>query len=109
MECPACRQKMKPGKYPYAYTDISLGLFEGEKCAHCGEIFFSEKASDEIDRKAKEIGIWGMGKEGIVGTSGNSLIVRVPKEIGEFLNLKPGKKVFIHPEGKKKLVVEMDG
>ncbi len=108
MKCPICHGTLQSGKFPYAYHDIPLGTYEGSKCPACGEIFFSEKASAEIDRKAKEIGIWGMGREGVLGTSGNSLIVRVPKEISDFLGFLPGKKVFIHPEGKKKLVVETE-
>ena len=106
MECPICNGSLKRGKHAYTYNEIKLGIFEADQCTKCNELFFTEQSSDEIDKRAKEIGIWGMGKEGIIGTSGNSLIVRVPKEIGEFLGFKPGKKVFIHPEGKNKLIVE---
>ncbi|MFH1544902.1 MAG: AbrB/MazE/SpoVT family DNA-binding domain-containing protein [archaeon] len=106
MNCPICNEKMKKTKEPYFFGDIKLGEFEAEKCTKCKEVFFTEHASDKIDAKAKELGLWGIGKEGTLGYSGNSIIVRVPKKIAQFLKFKEGKKVFIHPEGKKKLVVE---
>ena len=106
MNCPICNKKMIKRKEPYFFGNIKLGEFEAEKCGKCNDVFFTEKASDAIDKKAKEIGIWRIGKEGKLGYSGNSIIVRVPKEIAEFLNFKKGKKVFIHPEGENKLVVE---
>lgn len=97
---------MKKTKEAYFFGEIKLGVFEAEKCPKCSEVFFTEEASDKIDEKAKEMGLWGMGQEGKIGYSGNSIIVRVPKKIAEFLKLKDGKKVYIRPEGKNKLVVE---
>lgn len=32
---------------------------------------------------------------------GNSIAIRVPKEIAEFVHLKPGTEVILHPEGNK--------
>ncbi|MBU1939172.1 MAG: AbrB/MazE/SpoVT family DNA-binding domain-containing protein [Candidatus Diapherotrites archaeon] len=106
MECPVCEEKMKKVKEPYSYGETKLGVFEAEKCGKCEEVFFSEEASDRIDEKARSLGIWGMGQEGKLGYSGNSIIVRVPKKVAEFLEFREGRKVYIHPEGKKKLVVE---
>ena len=63
-------------------------------------------SSDAIDAKAKELGLWGIGQIGRLGYSGNSIIVRVPKKIAEFLKFKEGKNVFIRPEGRNRLVVE---
>ena len=106
MECPVCSGKMRKGKEPYFFAGMKLGEFEAERCQKCSEVFFTEDASDKIDAKAKELGLWGMGQLGTLGYSGNSVIVRVPKKIAEFLEFKEGKRVYIRPEGKKKLVVE---
>ncbi|MBN2067588.1 MAG: AbrB/MazE/SpoVT family DNA-binding domain-containing protein [Candidatus Diapherotrites archaeon] len=97
---------MKKAKEPYSFAGKKLGEFEAEKCPKCKEVFFTEGASDQIDKRAKELGLWGLRQEGKLGYSGNSLIVRVPKKIAEFLNLKQGQRVSIHPEGKDKLVIE---
>ena len=34
-------------------------------------------------------------------------MVRIPREIAEFLGLEKGDDIRIHPEGKKRLVVEL--
>ena len=106
MNCPICEEKMKKVKEPYYFGGRKLGEFEAEKCPKCKEVFFTEAASDKIDKIAKDLGLWGLRQEGKLGYSGNSLIVRVPKKIAEFLNFKEGQKVSIRPEGKDKLVVE---
>ncbi|MEW6069029.1 MAG: AbrB/MazE/SpoVT family DNA-binding domain-containing protein [Candidatus Thermoplasmatota archaeon] len=38
--------------------------------------------------------------------AGNSLVVRIPKDIVKFLKLDKGKEVFVTIGGKKKLIVE---
>jgi len=106
MKCPICEEEMKKVKEPYSFGSVLLGKFEAEKCPKCKEVFFTEHASDKIDQKAKELGLWGVGQKGKIGYSGNSLIVRVPKKIASFLKLEEGKEVYIHPEGKNKLVIE---
>jgi len=97
---------MKKVKEPYSYANIKLGEFEAEKCPKCNETFFTEISSDEIDKRAKELGLWGIGQSGKIGYSGNSLILRIPKKIAKFLKLKKGEEIFIHPEGENRLVVE---
>lgn len=106
MQCPLCNKKMKKVKEEYFFGDTSLGRFDAEKCLKCEEVFFTEEASDKIDEKAQTLGLWGLGSRNKIGYSGNALIVRIPKKIAEFLNLKKGEEVYIHPEGKHRLVVE---
>lgn len=107
MECPVCEGKLRRVKREFIYGDIVLGEFEAEACDRCGEVFFTEASSDEIDRLAKERGIWGFEARTKVSYSGNSLIVRIPKEVVEFMGLEKGDGVRIRPEGKKRLVVEL--
>jgi len=99
---------MKRSKAEYSYYDTSLGKFDAEVCEECGEAFFTEEASDKIDALAREKGLWGMERRTKISYSGNSLIVRIPKDIAEFMNLVKGEDITIHPEGKGKLVVEID-
>lgn len=97
---------MEKVKEIYSYGDVNFGEFEAEKCGKCNEVFFTEAASDKIDEKAKQFGIWGIGQKAKIGYSGNSLIIRVPKKIADFLRLKKGEEIFVRPEGEHKLVVE---
>ena len=107
MSCPICNGKLKLTKLEYSFYDIPFGKFDAEVCQKCGEIFFTEEASDRIDEIAKEKGLWGLEKRSKISYSGNSLIVRIPKEIAEFMDLMKGQEIEIHPEGKKKIVVEI--
>ncbi len=107
MKCPICDGSMERKKVPYSIGGVKLGNFEADACA-CGEIFFTEKSSDAIDREAKEKGLWGLEKRGKVGYSGNSLIVRIPKKVAEFMNLEKGGDILVRPEGKRRLVIEVE-
>ena len=106
MECPVCEKgRMLKKKSKYVYGDIDFGEYESLVCNKCEEIFFTEESSRLIEKKAKEIGVWGLEKESKISYSGNSIIVRIPKAIVDFMGLKKGEDILIHPEGKKKLVV----
>ena len=107
MECPVCEGRLRRVKREYTYSDIVLGEFDAEACDRCGEVFFTEEASDAIDRMAKERGLWGIEARTKVSYSGNSLIVRIPKEVAEFMGLERGDGVRLRPEGKRRLVVEL--
>ncbi len=107
MECPVCEGKIRRKKVLYSIGEVSLGNFDADVCASCGEVFFTEAASDAIDAKAKELGLWGLEKKGKIGYSGNSLIVRIPKRVAEFMKLKKGEDIVIKPEDKRRLVIEV--
>jgi len=107
MGCPVCGGRLRRTRAEYSYNDISLGAFEADVCQRCGEAFFTQEASDEIDRLAKERGVWGLEVKSKVSYSGNSLMVRIPKEVAEFMGLERGDGVRIRPEGKRRLVVEL--
>jgi antitoxin component of MazEF toxin-antitoxin module len=62
-----------------------------------------------MERKAKQIGIWGLEQRTRVATVGNSLAVRIPKRLARFLGLTHGLEVTIHPLGRDKLVIEEVG
>ena len=85
---------------------VSLGVFDTEICPGCGEEFYDEKTSELINKKAKEKGLWGLESKTKIGKSGNSIIIRVSKQIADFMELQTGEEVHLHPEGKKRLVVE---
>ena len=106
VKCPICEKGiLKKSKESKVFYGIDLGEYPVEKCTKCGEIFTDSNVMREIEKKAKEKGIWGLGKKTKVTRTGNSLAVRIPKEIADFLKLKEGKEAYIHPEGNK-LVIE---
>ena len=62
MSCPICNGKLKITKAEYSFYDVPFGKFDAEVCQKCGEVFFTEEASDEIDGIAKKKGLWGLEK-----------------------------------------------
>ncbi|MFH1510759.1 MAG: AbrB/MazE/SpoVT family DNA-binding domain-containing protein [Candidatus Woesearchaeota archaeon] len=49
--------------------------------------------------------IWGLGVKTKFTKTGNSIAVRIPKKIADYLKIKSGKEAFIHPEDNT-LIVE---
>jgi len=98
-----CSQKM----VNFSVYGVSLGKFKAKVCGKCGDTIFSEEVSDEIDKIAKEKGLWGLESKTKVGKVGNSLDIKVANKIAEFLKLEKGKEVSVYPESKKRLIVEV--
>ena len=107
MKCPICEKgNLKKGKIKEVLFGIDLGKFEAQICSKCGESFTDENTTKKIEESAKLKGIWGLGKKTTITKSGNSLAIRIPKEISKFLDIKEGRETYIHPE-KDKIVIEM--
>ncbi len=107
--CPICNGKMVRKKAPYWFGNISLGEFEADVCRKCGEAFYTEESSDQIDSRAKKMGVWGIGKKVVIGQSGNALIVRIPKEIAELYKIHKRSNALISPEGRNRICIEIEG
>lgn len=94
-------------KVEFLLYGVSLGKFDAQVCSGCGEKFFGEKASDEIDNKAKEKDLWGLEADTKITKTGSSMAVTISKKIGEFMCLEKGNRVHLRPENKKRLVIEI--
>lgn len=106
-KCPACgKGLLKRGAVDEEMFGVKLGRYGAEICNKCGESFMDEKAMKKLEAKAKELGVWGLAKKTKVIMSGNSLAVRIPSEIAKFTHLTKGIELVLHPEGKKKIVLE---
>lgn len=86
---------------------ILLGIFPASVCEKCNEVYFDEKTAEEIQKKSQEMGLFGLARKVKVAEIGNSIAIRIPKEIGNFMNLKKGKEVIIFPENKHALHVQI--
>ena len=100
--CPICEKgNLKKGKIRETMFGVYLGEFPAEICTKCNESFTNEKTTRAIEAAAKKKGVWGLGKKTKIARTGNSLAVRIPAEIANFLKLKEGAKAYIHPENGK--------
>ena len=102
MNCPTCNKgTLKRVREPHMLHGVNLGTFAGEKCSFCGELLTSGTVMLQIEKAAKAKGVWGLGRKTKITRSGNSLAIRIPKELVDYLKLKEGKDAYIHPDAKK--------
>ena len=105
-KCPMCEKGvLKKSKIKENMHGVYLGEFPAEVCTKCKESFTSPDTTKKIEKIAKEKGIWGLGVKTKVTKTGNSLAIRIPKKIADYLELREGKETYLYPEGKK-LVME---
>lgn len=106
MKCPLCEKgTLQKGEITEKMYGIELGKFPALICSSCKESFTDEGTTKKIEEKAKEKGLWGLEKKTTITKSGNSFAVRIPKPIIDYLQLKEGEAVYIHPE-KNKIIIE---
>lgn len=107
MKCPICEKGILKGKkIREEMFGVYLGKFPADVCSKCGESFTDAETTRKIERIAKKKGIWGLGVKTKITKTGNSLAVRIPKKIADFLKLKKGEEAYIHPYTDK-LVIEV--
>ncbi len=105
--CP-CGGSIQWKKDKVIVDGVDCGILDVEYCEACGEEYFPEESMQIVEQKLKEKGLWGIQrKEARLWQSGNSVIIRIPKEMTEKLNLKPNEKVVIYTEGKKKIIIDV--
>lgn len=106
MKCPVCGKGiLKKGTIKEYMFGVYLGEFPAEVCTACKESFTDSDTTKNIQEAAKKKGIWGLGATTKITKTGNSLAVRIPKKIANYLNLKNGEEAYIHPEDNK-IVIE---
>ena len=60
MICPNCgKAELKRRDVPFVQGDVYLGDFTADVCPVCGEVLFTEEASEAINKRAVELGVWG--------------------------------------------------
>jgi len=106
--CPVCgKGSLRPSMVEEQMFGFTLGKFKGERCDKCQESFLSQDSMAEIEKKAKELGIWGLAEKIKVVRSGNSLCIRIPAKLARYLGLKEGRELLLYPESKKKVTFEV--
>ena len=102
-----CDGKLNKKTVSYEIYGKDIGKFPALVCNSCGEQWFDEETSKKIQEKEKKLGLFGLSKETKISYSGNSLIIKIPKELAKFMNLKKETEVIIYPEDKNKLAISV--
>ncbi|HLD06125.1 MAG TPA: YgiT-type zinc finger protein [Candidatus Nanoarchaeia archaeon] len=107
MKCVLCGGETSTKTVAYTEFGIALGDFPADVCKKCGEAYFDEGAAAAIQQKSKQLGLFGLAKKAKVAVVGNSIAIRIPKEIADFLHLKKGKEVTLVPGSEHELHVKI--
>ncbi len=103
-----CNGQLKKKLVEHKEFDISLGKFNALVCTKCNETFFDSDIAVKIQLKSKELGLFGLAKKTKVAQVGNSLAIRIPKEIAKFIKLKKKGEVKITPKSYRELIIEVN-
>ena len=104
-KCALCNGNLKRKKVEYTIYGKIIGKFDALVCDSCKEQWFEEETTKKIEETEKRLGLFGLSRETKISYSGNSLIIRIPKELAEFMNLKKETRVILYPENKDKISI----
>ncbi len=107
MKCVLCNGKTVERLVEYTEFNAGLGKFKANVCERCGEQYFDEKIVEQIQNLSKKLGLFGLAKKSKIAQVGNSIAIRIPKEIVRFLNLKKGKEVVLFPKNRHDLHIQV--
>ncbi|MFH1592335.1 MAG: AbrB/MazE/SpoVT family DNA-binding domain-containing protein [Candidatus Woesearchaeota archaeon] len=107
MKCITCNGELKKKEVEHKELGVSLGKFPALVCTKCNEVFYDEISAERIQKKSKELGLFGMAKKTKVAMVGNSLAIRIPKEIAKFVDLKKEEIVKLIPKSNKEILIEV--
>ena len=103
-KCDTEMQEVLLPKYEYEEGHLlhNIGAF---RCNKCGKIFFTESQAREIKARTNEMKEYVFGFERKVIVSGKSLVVGIPHELAEHLQITQGQKLKIFPVAEEGFMV----
>jgi hypothetical protein len=104
-----CGGKLKRGFTEVEFFGIDFGVRRTSVCKDCGSEYLSQEVMEELESKVKRRGLFGLERRGRVAKSGNSLVIRIPKEIADSLKIKRDLPIVIYPSEPRKLIIEVQG
>jgi hypothetical protein len=103
----SCGGSPKKTKVEVEFFGIDFGLRDAEVCTACGSEYLDHDTLKVIEKEIKERKIFALEKRVQVTKSGESLVIRIPPEIAEFLNIHYKSLVQLFPVDKDRLEVKV--
>jgi len=104
-----CGGKLKTGFAEVEFFGIDFGAKRVDVCSDCGSEYLSQEVMEEVEAEVKRRGLFGLERRGRVAKSGNSLVIRIPKDIAKSLKIRRDVSIVIYPSEPKKLIIEVEG
>ncbi len=105
--CEECGGNVSRKKVEFQLYGEILGSYMADVCGKCGEEVFDEEVSLQIESEAKKRGLWGLSATTKIAQMGSSVGLTINKKIADFMQLEKGEQVRVHPENKKRLIIEI--
>jgi hypothetical protein len=102
-----CGGTLKVSKCPVEFYGIDFGIKECEVCTKCGAEFLGDNVIGDIEAEIKKMGIFGLEEKVQLTKSGNSLVIRIPRNIAEFAGLKYKDFLRIFPVEKGRIEIKV--
>ena len=102
-----CGGRLKSSVTEVEFFGIDFGLKKAEVCVECGSEYLSQELMEEIEGEVKRRGLFGLERRARVVASGNSLVIRIPREMAKSLKIERDMPIVIYPAETKKLVIEI--
>lgn len=108
MKCPMCEKgELRRKTVDVVKHGLFVGHFKADVCNHCGEEIMDSNEALKVERKFKEMGLWGK-QDATVYQVGGNLVLGIKKSLAQMLGLSKGTVVRIFPQvSEKRLIVEM--
>jgi hypothetical protein len=103
-----CGGKLKRSFTEVEFFGIDFGMKQANVCTKCGTEYLPQEVMEEVETEVKKRGFFSLERRGRVAKSGNSLVIRIPKEIVESLKIRRDLPIVIYPSEPKKLIVEVE-
>lgn len=103
-----CGGKLKKSKTEVEFFGMDFGIKPCEVCTKCGAEYISQELMEKIEKEVRKKGLFVLERRAKVTRSGNSLVIRIPKDIAESLGLEKDTDIKIYPAEKKRLIVEIE-
>lgn len=110
MKCPMCEKgSMAKKTVDGVRHGLFLGHFKAWVCSSCSEQIYDESEGRKIEKRIKEMGLWGK-QEATVYQVGGNLALGIKKSLAQMLGLSKGTEVRIFPQvSEKRFIVEVCG
>ncbi len=105
----SCGGNLRKTKVEVEFFGIDFGLRGAEVCVACGSEYLGHETLKEVEMEIKKRNIFALEREVQVARSGDSLVINIPPEIAEFLDIHYKSLVQLFPVDRHRLEVKVTG
>lgn len=105
MKCPMCNKgKMTVKTVDGLRHGIFLGHFKAHVCNLCKEEIYDASEAGKIEKRIKELGLWGR-QESTVYKVGGNLALGIKKALANALKLSKGETARVFPQIRERRII----